>query len=674
MKNKIKLLTTFILVVYSYYSYGQSDSTYHDLGRLKLRKEFTQSISIQGADLDKFAFTNLSDAINAWLYGTLSNDESLVYVIDGILVNDVNAYSIQDIEDITLVQNALIQLNGVKDEQHLVLINTKKSITEGLHITGGAQVSYVTKTEITPINSDDSKSADGLFHQYFLSAKKRKNGLNAGVTASYLRDIYPVTNNTIKPYSMGRVRLNGYLEKYLTKNTSLKYNLNFTPQKLGYQTKPIWMEDAEREEFRNRQRLLSTGIALKTLASNGLMHIISFTYSSLRGNSKLASYLNSGFDSQIEPFTSTSTNKSYDFLLKDDVHYERRLGQFGIRPALNLTFRYGRLFETMENKIGNDDLLLMNSAYSLDYKSLLLTPSVNFHFRNALNLQGGLLLNFSYVSYLKENHNKIINPFVSATADIVKLVAAESNTGFKLFSSFALSDISLDHTNSLTDLNNSIPTNFNNDALFSKYLNSNFANKVFQIGGSVSFDSDKFIFTYNYDNRNYSAPVLINKPNTNGFEQITAFYDGYSQTHRASINVSIFKKPSYRWYSGLSYARRKLTLEDLPKQVNTYFEVKPWHGGWVNRVQYKNLGFGFDILYRLKEEKGSYINENGTPGYTVREFNTITLQNIYLSYGFKILKLKVLEVYANSRNLALSKDTSLTDNRRYMGVGFKIDI
>src|SRR5882724_2865291 len=85
---------------------AQNDSSYFDLGVVRLQKKFAQYQSIKGADLEKMPFANLSEAINVWLYGVYSNSASLVYLVDGNIVPDVNAWSIYDIEEVVLVQSA----------------------------------------------------------------------------------------------------------------------------------------------------------------------------------------------------------------------------------------------------------------------------------------------------------------------------------------------------------------------------------------------------------------------------------------------------------------------------------------------------------------------------------------------------------------------------------------
>src|SRR5580692_11625037 len=81
---------------------AQEESQPLDAGYLHLKKDFTQTITIKGSDLERMPFSNLSEALSPWLYGAYTQPEALQYVVDGIRVTDVNAYSVHDIEEVVL--------------------------------------------------------------------------------------------------------------------------------------------------------------------------------------------------------------------------------------------------------------------------------------------------------------------------------------------------------------------------------------------------------------------------------------------------------------------------------------------------------------------------------------------------------------------------------------------
>ncbi len=61
----------------------------------------------------RMPFANLSDALAAWFYGAYTQPVDLQYVVDGNPVSDVNSYSVYDIEEVVLVENAAALVNTV---------------------------------------------------------------------------------------------------------------------------------------------------------------------------------------------------------------------------------------------------------------------------------------------------------------------------------------------------------------------------------------------------------------------------------------------------------------------------------------------------------------------------------------------------------------------------------
>src|SRR5215475_13110614 len=123
MRYTIVLTAVMTLVLgLGYRADAQFDSTHLDLGYLSLKKDFTQQLAIRGTDLEKMPFTNLSDAIAVWLYGVYTNPSTLLYVVDGNPVADVNAYSVYDIEEVVLVQHAAGLIASAPGQSEMVLI------------------------------------------------------------------------------------------------------------------------------------------------------------------------------------------------------------------------------------------------------------------------------------------------------------------------------------------------------------------------------------------------------------------------------------------------------------------------------------------------------------------------------------------------------------------------
>src|SRR5580698_400138 len=126
MRPALLSLTILTMTCRNSAAVAQDDSSRLDNGYMSLKKEFTQTISIEGSDLEKMPFANLSDAIAAWLYGAYTQPATLQYFVDGSPVTDVNAYSVFDVEEVVLVENAAAMVNTAETQQEVVLIRTRR--------------------------------------------------------------------------------------------------------------------------------------------------------------------------------------------------------------------------------------------------------------------------------------------------------------------------------------------------------------------------------------------------------------------------------------------------------------------------------------------------------------------------------------------------------------------
>ena len=185
-----QLLLTLALFSVTHSATAQRD-TLLDLGRVAIRKDFAQTVTVKGVDLEQMPFASLSEAVNAWLQGRLTNRYNTVFVVDGNLVNDVNAWSIYDIEEITLVQNALVQVSGSVNQQQMVLVKTKRNKYRGFMAAGSSYLVNYNSNSSLP----DTKSENNFYHQYHVSAWLHNEKLKFGLSANVLRDVAPAVKD-----------------------------------------------------------------------------------------------------------------------------------------------------------------------------------------------------------------------------------------------------------------------------------------------------------------------------------------------------------------------------------------------------------------------------------------------------------------------------------------------
>ena len=210
---------------------AQSDSSRYDIGYLTLNKNFTQHVTIRGEDLEKMPFVNLSEALRAWFFGAYTGSITLAYVVDGNPVTDVDLYPIYEIEEVTLIQNALATAAYGNGQQELVLVTTRRGKGKG-----GMRVTA--QTGLVNGEQHPNKTRDGVYHQYYLGAYRNLAKFSFGGSAGWQRDIQPdeewvYLHEFVTPENLQRWRFNGWMEWRPDPQNTIGVQLHYGTQRQG---------------------------------------------------------------------------------------------------------------------------------------------------------------------------------------------------------------------------------------------------------------------------------------------------------------------------------------------------------------------------------------------------------------------------------------------------------
>lgn len=675
MSKTIRLLVILALV-YSSNVQAQNDSLFLDLGRVKLRKEFTQSTTIKGSDLERMPFTNLTEAINSWLMGTLTTKNTVLYIVDGNLLNDVNAYSVYDIEEVTLVQNALIQVSGATQQQQLVIVTTKRKASHKAGICTAGQL-FGTGKE-ADFGTPDSKSTVNLYHQYYLSVYQNQQRLQYGISLNYLRDVTPqVKQDKIAydpPLHMDRFRVQAYLTAQLGDHNTLQLNIGYAPQSIT--EKSITTSTTQKREYTysNRQPLFIPSLRLHTNFLKNLNNDLSVAYVPGVGRTNTFESIQGFYAYNGDSFKIRNNFNSKDRLqqmvIRDHLSYVKSLEAWNLEPSLDIMYK--------ELKTKNETFINSYSFYSSNVlnpgatqnstsvtsygpaKIYLLTPSLNLFYRNLFNVQAGLLQNLSH-SY--SDKMKRTFPFVSTSIDVLRAFVPGAKAGVKLFASYAVAGDFADLQDKLEDF---VPMDQSANTLFPYYGSAYDTTWHIMTAGAVFHAwNNRVMINYNFERRHYNVAMELTLP-TN----FTIVYmpECRSYTNRLGVQVKIIETSQAQWLSGINATRMKNEIYTTFLNAGTAPKTTTWTSGWINRLRYKALLLGCDILYSPDVRQTSGTSSN----IVMSKANAWLLQNLYAGYQWQQGKLKGLEVYAAARNLAQSATYDLSDGRRYYGIGFKM--
>lgn len=646
-----------------------------DLGRIKIRKDLAQTITIKARDLEHMPFDNLADALAPWLQGALTSPATLVYVIDGNIMNDVNAYSIHDIDEITVVQNALARVNGAQRLQQLVLVKTKRySASSRISVSGQ---SFLVKNKFDGYPGD-IKSESNFYHQYTVTAWKAIGETRMGLNASFLRDVMPAQKSDIMktnaPHHVNRYRFFGWFDASLGEGHSVAVRLNFVPQSTGYDYRSNFENSGY--NYQLRQTLFNPSIKLSNRLLNGLTNEINISYLSARVPTDSRFYSNSQqgdlFESKGE-----GLNKFNNFLIRENLAWQKDFGKWQVMPALNFTFRSVKDFTrgSFADYTNGQPSNLSTFAITRKLEAYVLSPSASIAYSNSFYMIGGISTDLGDET---GPAGEGIFPFASLTFDVLRIKNADNPSSLKLFGSFSkgadFGDLNFNQADLITQPQ-SIPgyslTGVFGPVLFTSPYPENPQLNGIQAGLMYSSPNNRVQINYNYDNREYLEQVLrpvVVPPNGMAwaYTWINYAYAG----HRLGLTTRIIDRPDFSWSLGFNATTFSIKYKDpqvTPLPNNEIFNNNDktlWTGGFTNRLFYKKFIFGLDLLYLLNEER--YSN-SAVP----KNFNNWRINNVYAGYHLQV-KGRQLEVYISSRNCLQNKNSFFIDDRQFYGAGFKI--
>ncbi len=685
---------------------AQTDTSNYDLGRISVKKDFTQTITIKGSDLERYQFSDLADAINVWLYGTYSNSSNLLYVIDGNIINDVNAYSIYDIDEITLVQNAAAYVSGASLGAQVVLIKLKTNRQGKQGIEAAGQTSLVNLRNDT--HMPGTKSTNNVYNQYYLSGYKNFDHLQVGVSADYQRDVLPVLTNgtltSLNPYNFNRFKFNGYAAGQLWRGTTLNFNINYVPQtdafEYAFTNQSEVGAQSQAENAGVVQHMASSNIALNTKLTSALSNTLSGAYNHYNFFGEEAAHFESEPQGPTADYSNSLTHdyiKATNFLLRDNLAYHGKIGVFDVEPAINFSYRNFKEILTSTSfylsEVGNGIPAVSESesANGAASKVYFLTPSVDIHYKDMADLQGGFsdVLNGAKDFDAAYSYSRMA-PFLTASADVLKL-AAVSNMSLRIFASFSRqSQLFNDNSASLSGINPFIYLITNTTIGFTETGNST-ATGVYTVAARNPYRQynnfqagfefaiiKNLTLSYNYLNYQSEDVLQVAVPvGANGSATELAYYYDKVSTNRIALNYT-YNISQFNWRTGLNASESLVKPEDPTFANDTYRSYLSnghrYSGGFTNRFAYRSFFAGLDLLYQSGDRLITLASIDPYKPGAPAHINSVSLQSLYFGTRIRINGSRYAEVFANTRNMLQNNTSDITDNRRFYGLGFKLDL
>ena len=310
------------------------DSLRIQTGYLSLNREMTQTISVKGSDLEKMPFTNLSDAIAAWFYGGYTQPSALLYVVDGNPVTDVNMYSVFDIDEVLLVQNAVALGTTAAGQQELVYVRTKRG-------RGKSGIKAAVQGGLVDVSGNPAKAQ--WYQDVYAGGYRNWEKASVGLSANYLRDVYPgkVTGQMdVTPDHLRRWGLNGYFDWRPGKNNSVELTVSYTPQTMAGDFDTAYQTGSYTAQATSGQHLVVPHLYVHSSPVSGLSNDVRATYLHNRYS------MTDGWTTAAAPgqgnFVGTTINRqtSYHLYLSDRLQYLAHIGHVEVATSINASYEY----------------------------------------------------------------------------------------------------------------------------------------------------------------------------------------------------------------------------------------------------------------------------------------------------------------------------------------------
>ncbi|WEK35592.1 MAG: hypothetical protein P0Y53_24165 [Candidatus Pseudobacter hemicellulosilyticus] len=687
---------------------AQTDSTYFDAGGVLLRKEYTHHVTVKGEDLAKMPFRSLREAVNVYFSGRYTDQATLVYVVDGIPMNDADAYPIQDIESVSMVLDAQANLRtssgSTAGNDVLILVTTRQHSGRPKGISFAGSSYLVDRHFMDGEGGGKSASSPDFFHQYYLSARFQQKKLTAGVSANILRDILPTAEfaNAAKqsstPYQLTRFRFNGWLSYQLHPRHELTARMYYMPQQAkGKDELELNFTPGQTTQFRSsqdgNQNILKASVQLRSRLWKHWENLLSVAY--LNGESGLdmnqltyvptAAYPNNG-----SMLIATDRMRTEHFSIRDHIRYTLSAGQFSFQPSLDMQYHYffykdnyatmygSGLVIGAEPGLGNPGSISTAGTQAKgEYYSF--TPALSVEYKNVALLTAGLR-KFLPTGISSQGYTPDALPFVSGTVKLGQLIQHDGQLPLSLYGSYA----KLPYGTNVLGTAAADPAN---GYMYSVHLPGITAtpgswptigqdkDRSWQAGANASLLNKKLTLDYNYQDMASYITLLLGTPGPGGIFNQVSDWKLKAASHRIGIGTDL-ALGQLNWRAGIQATTQKQEISAV-RSDSSVAPIGPatdpknkWTGGWNNHFSIGKFNAGFNVLYYFDRQ----LVSNGSIVY-FQEANSFMLQHIYAGINLGNTRIGNLDLYLSGRNIFRTRDGD-ADNTylRYYGLGANLKL
>lgn len=642
------------IVLFTLTAKSQIDTTQYNLWATQVSKEFSQHITVKGADLQKMAINNLGEYMKNRTILADGNNDTIYYFVNGFPHPAAHMINIHDIEELTILFNPVFSIDNRRPDKLTVLVKTNNA-QEKIRVTFNSQVNVLSLDDPNIYAREKQK---GLFQQHYLSVAGTNKKLMYGASFTYAPTDYnrkryqDIDDNKTIFRAWGEYNFN-------QKNTLALSVTNSSGKSKGFDSLQIVQQHRIKTNATffnlnyqgNFTKHLTNNFSAQYTAFNAKANILTFQEVIIPGYTRRNGFITS------------DTSKSRVLEIANHLQYDIKLKDIRLQPGLSVLYYDQQLnhddhitsstIEYTPSYPNNPNIIAASAQaarFDVKTKYFNFIPNIMISLANRVFLQGGVNIH----STTDFNHTRS-NFFITSSVNLAKMLALEKSIDWRIFGTYG--------NNNVDELKRELA-----------YRNTFFDSlktKSFYTGTTVTLKKTNIIINYAFqqnklDYTGYFVPPY-NPTQILPTDKLKQF------THLLTIAAPSFTYGALTFNTSiiLRSSKRKEAAKEYYPNIIFYIPAKvvQQNGAGLNtRIAYKKTSLGIDLTYR-KTNYTQKLNNGTDSKVAYPEFQS----SFFIGHTIDIRN-KALNLFVNMYHDKITYISNTDSKRLLYGGGLRLTL
>lgn len=642
------------IVLFTLTAKSQTDTTQYNLWAIQVSKEFSQHITVKGADLQKMAINNLGEYMKNRTILADGNNDTIYYFVNGFPHPAAHMINIHDIEELTILFNPVFSIDNRRPDKLTVLVKTNTP-SEKTQVVFNTQVNGL-RLDLPSVYGQDKQK--GFFQQHYLSVAGTNKKIMYGASFTYAPTDYnrkryqDIDDNKTIFRAWGEYNFN-------QKNTLALSVTNSSDKSKGFDSLQIVQQHSIKTNATffnlnyqgNFTKHLTNNFSAQYTAFNQKANILGYQAFIIPGYTRSNHFINS------------DTSKSRILEIVNHLQYNIKLKDIRLQPGLSVLYydqqlnhddlRTSSAIEYTPSYPNNPNILATSAQaarYDVKTKYFNFIPNIMLSLANRVFLQGGINIH----STTDFDHTRS-NFFITSSVNLAKMLALEKSIDWRIFGTYG--------NNNVDELKRELAyrnTFFDSLKTKSFYTGTTVTLKKTNIIINYAFQQNKLDYT-GYFVLPYNPTQILPTDKVKHFTHLLTIVAPSFTYGAFTFNTSIILRSSKRKEAAKEYYPN--TIFYIPANI-----VQQNGAGLNTRIAYKKTSLGIDLTHRKTDYTQKLStgtdNKNAYPEFQSSFFigHTLDIRN------------KALNLFVNMYHDKITYISNTDSKRSIYGGGLRLTL